>query len=59
MQVIIPKQAVKMRTLAAQMRDHAADTVLPEYRDLFARTAEELDEAAGRLEKRSRFHLAS
>ena len=58
MQVVIPEQVVKMRTLAAEMRDHAAHTVMPEYRDMFARTASELEDAAGRLESRSRFQLA-
>lgn len=58
MQVSIPEQAVIMRTLAAEMRGHAAHTGLPEYRDKFARTAEELEDAAGRLE-RSGFPLAS
>ena len=59
MQVIVPEQAVKLRTLAAEMREHAAHTLLPDYQDMFERTADELEDAAGRIEQRSRFHLAS
>ena len=58
MQPFIPEQAVKMRTLAAELRGHAAHTVLPEYQDKFERTAEELEDAAARLERRSRMKLA-
>ena len=59
MHVFIPEQAVMMRTLAATMRDHASHTLLPEYQDKFERTAEELEDEAGRLEQRARFRLAS
>jgi hypothetical protein len=54
MQIVIPEQALKLRTLAAELRDHAARTVLPEYRDKFRRTAAELEDAAVRLERRVR-----
>jgi hypothetical protein len=54
MQASIPEQAVKMRMLAAEMRDHAARTLIPEYQDKFERTAEELEYAARLLERRSR-----
>jgi hypothetical protein len=33
-------------------------TLLPDYREKFARTADELDDLAGQLERRSRFQLA-
>ena len=59
MQVIIPEQAVRMRTLAAELRNHAARTALPDYQDKFERTAEELEDAARRLERRVRVKLAS
>ena len=48
-----------MRNLAAELRGHAANTLLPEYRDKFERTARDLETMAGRLEQRSRFHLMS
>lgn len=47
-----------MRSLAAELRDHAAHTALPDYQDKFERTARDLEAAAGKLE-RGRFHLAS
>ena len=59
MQYLIPEHAVRMRTLAAELRDHAAHTGMPEYQDKFARTAEELEDQAFALELRSRFYLAS
>ena len=59
MQLSQPDQAVKMRSLAAELRDHAAHTVVPDYRDKFERAARDLEALAGRLESRSRFQLAS
>ncbi len=54
MQVSIPEQAVKMRTLAARLRDNAMCTGLPEYREKLAKTADELDAEARRMERRLR-----
>jgi hypothetical protein len=59
MQLSQPDQAAKMRNLAAELRDHAAHTALRDYQDKFERTARDLEMMAGRLEQRSRFHLAS
>lgn len=50
MQVIIPEQAVRMRTLAAQLRRAAAHTTMPDYQAKFERTARELEEHARELE---------
>ena len=57
MQASRPEQALKMRNLAAELRNHAARTVLPEYQEKFERTADELEDAAIQLERRSRFKL--
>jgi hypothetical protein len=54
MQVSIAEQAVKLRTLAAELRNHAAHTVVPEYQDKFQHTASELESLARKLENRSR-----
>jgi len=48
-----------MRSLAAELRDHAAHTVVPDYQDKFERAARDLEALAGRLESRSRFQLVS
>ncbi len=58
MQIAILEQAVKMRTLAARLRDNAMSTLLPEYREKLAKTADELDAEARRVERRSRTSLA-
>ena len=58
MQIVL-EQATRMRALAAHLRDNAMCTILPEYREIFARTADELDDLARQLERRARFHLAS
>ncbi|MEY4966886.1 MAG: hypothetical protein RL274_2469 [Pseudomonadota bacterium] len=47
-----------MRNLAAELRDQAARTVLPDYQDKFERAARDLEALAQRLESHSRFHLA-
>ncbi len=43
-----------MRSLAQEMRGHAARTNLPEYRDKFERTACELELQAEELERYER-----
>lgn len=53
MQLSAPRQAAKIRILAAQMRDHAAHTGQPDYQDKFERTASEMEELAERLERRA------
>jgi hypothetical protein len=58
MQLSAPWQAVKIRSLAAELRGHASRTNQPEYQDKFKRTASELDEMADRLE-RSQFSTSS
>jgi hypothetical protein len=58
MQIAQPEQAAKMRNLAAELRDQAARTVLPDYQDKFERAARDLEALAQRLESHSRFHLA-
>lgn len=52
MQLSVPQRAVKIRILAAEMRDHAAHTKQPDYQDKFERTASELEDLAERLELR-------
>ena len=52
MQVFMPQQAVRMRTLAAKLRRAAASTVLTDYQAKFERTARELEEHARELEYR-------
>ena len=54
MQGPIPEQADKLRTLAAQMREHARHTGLPDYRDKFALTAQELERAAAQLRRHAK-----
>jgi len=53
--------ALKMRTLAAQLRGHAAQTSIELYRRKFEGIAAELEEAAVDAESRSetRFKLVS
>jgi hypothetical protein len=50
------ENAAKMRALAAQLRDHDAETTLDMYRRKFEEIASELEEAAVVDEGRARFH---
>jgi hypothetical protein len=52
MQLSAPQQAIKIRTMAAEMREHAAHTEQRDYQDKFERTASELEALAERLERR-------
>lgn len=56
MQHPAPLQAVRMRSLAQEMRGHASHTILPEYRDKFERTACELELKADELEHNQFFN---
>jgi hypothetical protein len=47
-----PENALKLRSLAARMRGHAADTHIELYRRKFELTARELEEAAVNEESR-------
>lgn len=59
MQLSAPQQAVRIRSLAAEMREHAAHTKQQDYQDKFERTASELEELAERLERRDGFSTSS
>ena len=54
-----PKEVVRIRSLAAEMREHAARTKQRDYQDKFERTACELEELAERLEYRNGFSISS
>ena len=55
-----PENVLKMRTLAAQMRGHAAETTIALYRRKFEEVASELEESAVDAESRAtRFRLVS
>ena len=55
-----PENVLKMRTLAAQLRGHAAETTIELYRRKFEEVASELEEGAVDAESRtSRFRLVS
>lgn len=54
-----PKEVVRIRSLAAEMREHAAHTKQRDYQDKFERTACELEELARRLEYRTGFSISS
>ncbi len=56
MQVVIPEQAVRMRTLAAELRRAASSTSMRDYQTKFERTAQELEEHARELEYQPRLH---
>jgi hypothetical protein len=49
-----PENALKLRSLAARMRGHAAETHLALYRRKFETVASELEQAACDAESRAR-----
>ena len=51
---VMPEQAIQMRKLAEELRWAAASTTLAEYQTKFEPTAQELEDEARRLERRSR-----
>jgi hypothetical protein len=59
MQLSVPQQAVRIRSIAAEMREHAAHTKQRDYQDKFERTASELEELAERLERRDGLSTSS
>jgi hypothetical protein len=55
-----PENVLKMRSLAAQLRGHAAETSIALYRRKFEEVALELEEGAVNAESRAiRFRLVS
>jgi hypothetical protein len=52
-------QTLKMRTLAARLRAHAAETSLENFRRKFEAAAAELEKAARAIESRAKSRLAS
>jgi predicted ATPase len=52
--MLVPKHALKLRSLAARMRAHAADTHIELYRRKFESLASELEEEAVTAESRMR-----
>lgn len=59
MQIRVPPPVVRIRSMAAEMREHAAHTKQRDYQDKFERTASELEELAERLERRDGFSTSS
>jgi hypothetical protein len=51
MQTVTSQQAVKMRALAARLREHACETSVEMFRCKFEAVAADLEEAASRIEQ--------